>query len=204
MDDSTFLKMIFDGYVNYYGALRFHTVCSDTDMTQLELSFFTDLGLKLGFIPKRNHEELNSNPRDLVWIKCLTNCTEDKWNPNNTIFLHLERENDSSQAVDAITGHSKLNNSARYADNRYLVGIFGWVTPDDFNKIINALEEEPYKNRNILIIAWIGENKDNANKVHGLLYSGGQSWERIARAYWDKTKFWYLYFEQKNIWEVRL
>ena len=210
MNDCKFLKMIFDGYVNYYGALRWHSICSYADMTQLELSFFADLGAKLGFIVKREHTENppdnrynSSNPRDLVWIECANNCTDEKWNQNNTIFLHLERENETQ--TDTITGNNKLFDSARYNDDRFLVGIFGFLTTYDFNKIKEAIEKEPYKNdgtyRNILIIAWVGENKESVVNVYGLVYSGDEHWERLALADWDKEKYWYLYYGQDNIWE---
>ncbi len=204
MDDSTLLlKMIFDGYVHYYGALRWHTLCRNADMTRMELFYFSDLGFKLGFISKREHSEKAppnhsyngaSNPRDLVWF-----------DPKeaNKIFLHLERENDSRQAVDAIIGNSRLNDSARYPDNRYLVGIFGWVTPDDFNKIINAIRAYPYNNRNMLIITWIGPHSENTKTVVGLVYTKeGNCYKRSVKTATDKGGFWYLYSDPNNKWNL--
>lgn len=160
-------------------------------MTELELSFFADLGLKLGFIPVREYYE--DYPRDLVWV--------DPEKEEDRIFLHVERENEPSAAVDAIKGNHKLRDSALRKSNRYLVGVFGFVTKEDLNTMTQFLKTEDYRGRNILIIAFVGDNKDKANDVRGLVYSEQKCWERKAKANMDRGGFWHLYFDKGSKWK---
>ncbi|MGO9019426.1 MAG: hypothetical protein ACLQVJ_13865 [Syntrophobacteraceae bacterium] len=198
MNHGEFLKRLFNGYVNSYATFRWHTKCSDCDMTQQELSYFYDLGIKLGFISKREHSERyplghrchgannTSNNRDLVWIDT---------DNHDAIFLHLERENKPDGAIEAVRGKNKLRDSARFLGKRYLVGIFGWVRADDFEQIQKIIASDTdYKGRNILIIGWVGENYDKTDRVIGLVYTNDGVWEREAKTYWDSGQFWHLAF----------
>ena len=205
MNEAMFLKMIFDGYVQSYGSFRWHTHHLGADMTQRELYYFADLGTKLGFVSKREHSEIpplnyhyssKSNPRDLVWIDQMD---------NDKIFLHLERENKSgSAAVDTVIKENKLKDSARYGDNRYLVGVFGFLQNSALNEIKKELIEcSDFRGRDILIIAFCGDKEDHAQDVVGLVYSKSICYERHARAEIDKGGYWYLFFEKGiSEWQI--
>lgn len=195
-----FLKMIFHGYVNWYSCHRWNKINSYTDMTQKELTFFSDLGTKLGFIAIREQSERPtpttlSNPRDLVWID-----TE----ANNKIFLHLERENESQGALNCFFTDNKIKESVQYGDERYILGVFGFLKENDYIKIKNEIKTNNiYRDRNILIIGFCGKNKDTATDCVGLVFSQNICYERWAKAETDKAGFWYLFFEpteQNNQW----
>ncbi len=188
MDDLSFLKMIFHGYVISYGAHRWHRINSYTDMTENELCFFSDLGTKLGFISIREYER-----KDLVWLD-----PED----NNRIILHLERENESWGALNCFFTENKLKASAKICDGRFLLGVFGFVTEQDYKKIKGEiLANEIYRGRNILIISFVGQTKNNAMDCFGFISSQHRILERRAKATLDKADYWYLHFERKNDWQ---
>jgi hypothetical protein len=169
-------------------------------MTQKELSFFSNLGTNLGFIPKREYVENapvghtyypnKSNGRDLVWLDP---------DDNNSVFLHLERENESENVEENFTGNNKLIDGARFKDRRYLVGVFGFLKKEHLESLKHELANSPdFKNKDILVIGWCGEEKDIATDVIGLVYSKLAKFERHATADRDKGGYWFLYFDKQE------
>ena len=211
MDELKFLQKIFQGYVNCYSSFRWHTGCTYSDMTSRELGFFTDLGIKLGFIvireytdrsPHGHEDKSNSNPRDLVWIDPDT-CDpvpNTSWgNPNNgKVFLHLERENSSKDAICAGCDKlNKLSHAANCNDGRYLIGVFGWVTEGDKAKIISRIKSGcEYKDRNVLIISFTGETQEKADSLEGYVFANGKHLMRKAVTGIDGAGYWYAYLEK--------
>jgi hypothetical protein len=201
MNEIDFLKMLFNGYVQSYSNNRWHTKAKNAQMTQQELSYFSDLGTNLGFISMREYTESppdnhiykgKSFPRDLVWL-----IEGDK----NNVFLHLERENSSSDVNDAFFGNRKLKDSALFRDDRFLLGVFGHVRPGIWEEAkLNITKDPEFKKRNILLIGFVGDKEDNADSVYGFIFSGNKCYQRLAIATRDKGGFWYLYFEPDSQW----
>ncbi|GEM_PF-3488195 len=203
MNDLMFLQMIFNGYVNCYGHLRWHTQNTYSDMTQKELNFFSNLGSMLGFLSIREKSERArpenptshiSNPRDLVWVS--------PERPDDVI-LHIERENDCAKANACFFTDNKILDSAKYGGDRFLVAVLGHVRDADYQNIKKEIVSNPvYLDRKVLIISFIGQTRDNARECRGLIKFENRLYERTAKAELDKGGYWYLYFMPESVWQL--
>lgn len=204
MDNSFFLKRIFEGYVQCFRVARWHMSCTYSDMTQNDINFFSDLGSKLGFLSIREKSETppdghfynnKSNPRDLVWV-----------DPNTgKAFLHVERENKTESAVDAVVNPlNKLSDSAKFNDGRLLVAVFGWITRTDLEKVLGYIKgkDSCYTRNDLLIIAFVGQNQNDATDIEAYVLSEHGNFRRNASSKIDRGGFWYSYFEEGSTWEV--
>lgn len=194
MNDSEFLKMIFDGYCNCYRKNNWHTAATYADMTQKELTFFEHLGESLGFLALREKWLM-----DLAWFRMKEQ--DGKFLPLSIedLVLYLEREN-LDWKVQRETMNKMLDSDESKAA-RYLVCVLGWVTPHNFETIVETVREKIH-DRNLLLIAWVGENQEQKNwDVCGVVWSGGERKERIVNANMDNSGFWYVHFPSVSQWK---
>lgn len=146
-------------------------------MTHNELHYFTHLGNMLGFLASREPERM-----DLCWRDFAT----------NRLVLYLERENHSGKALNETL--DKLLDP-NLPDDLYLVGVFGWITKTNFDIAVQLISKE-IGERNFLLIAFVGDNPNEAKDVQGIVWSGRMMYSRNAIADMDKAKYWYIYFPE--------
>lgn len=188
MDSVTFMKNIFDGYCRCYRTLNWHSSASYSDMTQNELTYFSNLGNQLGYCSRRE-----INRCDLSWHQFASGK-----NVSSKQVLYMERENNSNRALHEAT--KKLIQNHHGAE--YLVGVFGWVTIGDLQNILNVLKKCPIENtRCILIISFVGPTQDSATHVVGILTTSQGILCREAVAEMDKGGYWYIYFPDNSDWK---
>lgn len=197
------LKQLFSGYVREFACFRWHTTCKYAGLTQVTLDHFAGLGRRLGYIVKREATEGvrpdlvatgagGSNPRDLVWVDA---------DAQEKIFLHVESENERKHLSDCLLSNNKLLDSARYRDGRLLVAVFGWLKEADFDSLAGRISDTgEYRDRDLLIIAWVGPKQDDASSVRALLWSGNQCQTRSASGHLDDDGYWSASFGKENFW----
>ena len=150
MIPSEFLKRICEGYVRSYrtfdlrGNPRNYRDLKPqdslgADATQRELDFFGRLGEMLGIVA---HREMGR--RDLSWIKA------DSKQKKDELVLHLEREASNKKAVETM---KRLLRAKGRKKARYLVGVLGCVTEDQFAKIKQTIKTS-LKGCSLLVLAW--------------------------------------------------
>ncbi|WP_243439085.1 hypothetical protein [Fundidesulfovibrio soli] len=195
MNDAMFMKRMFHGYIRNYAALRWHVLNNYADMTSLEISYFSKLGTLLGYVPVREYADVppaqhhyanKSNPRDLVWLNL----------EENKVILHLERENESSNYFNAVRNvKNKLLDSAQFPEDRYLVGVFGWVTDADYSGMIGFVaNNNHYQKKNVMFISYIGPTKNEATQIVCDIFPKGSHERCEAWAELDKGGYWYAHF----------
>lgn len=202
MNAEWFLKRLFAGYVRDFARFRWHTTSTYADLTQATLGHFADLGRSLGYWVKREATEGRrpdlvgsgtggSNPRDLIWIDPDDRAT----------VLHVESENEPANLHECLFWNNKLLDSAKYGDDRLLVAVFGWLKESDFGSLANRIREtEAYRDRALLVIAWIGSRKDDATSLRALLWSGNQCQVRSAAGRLDDDGYWSINFGGERSW----
>lgn len=180
MNSDLFLKSIFEGYVHCMRKLNWGPKGTYSDWTAGDFVHFKELGESLGFQGVQEYKNI-----DLTWI------SED-----GSVFMYLERETHNDNTLR--TMEKLLEESIAYKP-KFIIGVFGWVTKDRYDQIIVEVESKN-NGRDILIIASIGDSKENATDLHGAVFSGGFSWERKAIMDTDNANYWYGYFDSTSKW----
>ncbi len=197
-----FLKRLFAGYVRNFASFRWHTTCTYADLTQASLRHFADIGCSLGYVVKREATEgvrpdligsgaSGSTRRDLIWV-----------DPDDaSIALHVESENEAGNLGACLFSDNKLLDSAGYRDGRLLVAVFGWLTEADFDSLRSRIgATDLYRDRDLLVIAFVGINKDTASSPRALLWSGNQAQVRSATGQLDGDGYWGIHFGRESLW----
>jgi hypothetical protein len=178
-----FLKRLCEGYVRCYRTLNITTRANWGDLTCRELDFFGRLGEMLGFRASREMEKM-----DLCWSDV----------DSGDLVLYLERETEAHRVpMDTLP---KLLQSAQSRRARYLVGVFGWVREEDLPTIKNTIETQA-GDRSLLVIAWVGSDKDEAKKLLAFIIADSKTHARVGEGEIDKDSYWYARFTQPWIAE---
>lgn len=202
MNDMHFLQMLFDGYVICFGKHRWHYLMTYSDATQEEIGHFRDLGLMLGDIPVRETARANLPRPDLVWLSHPMTQGEESVQNSHSVFLHLERENYSESARACVNDQNKkLRYSARRAAQggypKYLIGIFGWVTQQDWDYCLRLIKSNPdYSGRNVLLVGCIGNSQEKATDIEGFIWVDNHAYCRKGKCALNRSQdgFWSAYF----------
>jgi hypothetical protein len=184
MNDESFLKRLFEGYVRQYRTLALHVTSTWGDITQRELWFFASLGERLGLFAR-----LEDTRMDLSWHDPDT----------KELLLYLERETDCVRGMTHCLP-KVLNTESRAAV--HLVAILGWVRPKD----IESIQEEIKKSvggRLLLVIAWVAEDKNaRLHHVHGWVNLPSAVWHRKAVGEPDADGYWSVRFLPDARWAL--
>jgi hypothetical protein len=141
MNSRTFLQRLFEGYVVSFRKFGWHTTSSYSDITAAELTHYSELGAKLGYLVRR---EMNWHfPRDLCWVPF----------GSKEAYLYMERENKDSRCKHTI---EKMLNPANSKEVTLLVASFGFLRPDSFSWAKDRLRDELLKHQSALLYAWVG------------------------------------------------
>ena len=119
---------------------------------------------------------------DVSWVD------PDPKDKEKQVVLCMERESNHHKADNAV---GKLL-GPEGSKACYLVGLLGGVTKDHFRRIMRRVEQifvEHPKDRSILLLAWVGEDK-----FHAIVAADGKLSTREGKGYVDEDKYWYARF----------
>jgi hypothetical protein len=178
MNKIIFLQRLFEGYVISFRSFCWHTSSNYSDITSAELSHFSTIGEKLGYMVRR---EMNwEYPRDLCWVD----------DAESEAYLYMERESKDSRCKHTI---EKMLNPENSLNIPVLVASFGFLKPESFEWASCCLKRGLLKNQSALIFAWVGENEDKGPfEVKAHVVCDGQISECLAEPSMDVGGFWQI------------
>lgn len=147
------------------------------DQPPQKLGFFARLGDMVGFRTRRDWQKM-----DLSWHDP---------DESDRLVLYLERETERSRAIQTIR---KLLTSRDPNGVSYLVAVLGWVKDSDLPEI-RACIDDLRGERSLLLIAWVGEGKDDRSiRIEALVYAQKDVFKRSASPGLDRDDYWYIVF----------
>jgi hypothetical protein len=153
LDDCEFLKRICEGYVRCYRTLNLNLLHNNaTDFTKRELSFFSDLGERLGYISLMEADSRS----DLGW-----------YIPDQQRVLHLERETNADRG-----GFSRPLAKLLPSTAKYRIAVLGWVRDED----VTGIEKQVLGQDNMMIIAWVGPDWKKPGYLLALIAASEKFW----------------------------
>lgn len=151
----------------------------------------------LGYIPIREWTgDPVRTPRDLVWLTQRQYQRQPVQWPQNPVFLHLERESNDRNCIPCVADpNNKLLNAAGLNDQRFLVGVFGWITQTTWDQCVQVITSDPrYLHKKVLLIGCIGATPDKVSEIQGMVWVDNKAVCREAHFGWDNGGFWYASF----------
>ena len=190
MNDVELMKRVFDGYVFNYRNNNWHTKSNYSDMTFLELGFFSRLGNYLGFHVRR---EMNYEyPRDLCWCDSFDGSDNDI---DAKTFLYIERENEDNRAINNTIRKMLIDKNSKDIPN--FLAVFGWIRPETLKLAKNIIDEKfenpNSSNKTFSIISWIGKSKEDPEfSIECWIKSSVGEYTKTATPKIDECGFWYI------------
>lgn len=173
MDDIKFLRRLCEGYVRYYRRLNLRTDARREDLTGRELNFFADLGERLGFVARYEDQRT-----DLIWVDI----------DSGETILRLEREGDAGSVLG-----DTLPRLFQFVNTRYIGAVLGWVSSADV-PLIRQFIEANLAGRLMIVLAWVGSNRDAADKLEAMVFAAEKALTREGKGKVDCDGYWYARF----------
>jgi len=182
------VQNIFDGYVMCFRTFLWHTSSNKSDITQVELSYFSKLGQSLGYMARR---EMNWNyPRDLCWVK----------SGAKEAFMYMERESKNERCEHTI---NKMLNKENSKNIEVLIASFGWLTESNFDWACSEFAHGLEESQTGLLFAWVGLTDDGPHVVKAATFHQKTITTKEAIPFIDKGGYWQINFEKGVEWKFQ-